>query len=76
MLELIKACLITNIVQLVMLLALIIIIGLLHIQIENKHKKEKEQLALEKEHYQKELKKRYGDQNEKGFDLGERGSKR
>lgn len=77
MIELIKACLIVNIIVLVILLGWVIAMGVWHFKKDKKHQEEKYELQKQKEYHCKELQKRYGIENESnGYDLGERGNKR
>lgn len=58
MIELIKACLIINIVVLVILLAWVIAMGIWHFKKDKKHQEEKERLTQSRDFHIKELKKR------------------
>lgn len=77
MIELIKACLVINIVGLFILLCLVITMCVFHIKREKAHKKEKTDLQNIRDFHIKELKKRAGYSTEEvGYELGERGDKR
>ena len=58
--ELVKACLIANIVFLCILLVWLISMGVWFLRREKKHKKEKEQLQKSRDYHIKELEKRSG----------------
>jgi flagellar basal body-associated protein FliL len=58
MIELIKACLIVNIVVLVILLAWVIAMGIWHFKKDKKHQEEKAKLEQSRDWHIKELKKR------------------
>jgi flagellar basal body-associated protein FliL len=60
MIELIKACLIVNIVVLVILLAWVIAMGIWHFKKDKKHQEEKAKLEESRDYHIKELKKRSG----------------
>jgi flagellar basal body-associated protein FliL len=60
MIELIKACLIVNIVVLVILLAWVIAMGIWHFKKDKKHQEEKARLEQSRDWHIKELKKRSG----------------
>ena len=64
MIELIKACLITNIIVLVILLIWVIVMGIWHFKREVKHKKEKADLRQSRAHHIEELRKRSGIEND------------
>jgi uncharacterized membrane protein len=77
MIELIRACLISNIIVLLVLLGLIIFMGVWHFKRENTHKQEKAELKQQNDYHCNELKKRYGEETDSnGYELGERGNKR
>ena len=77
MIEILIACLIVNILVLIILLAWVSVMGKWHFNKDKKHQEEKKKIEGERDHYIKELKKRAGcNMEEKGFDLGERGNKR
>lgn len=58
MIELIKACLIVNIVVLVILLGWVIVMGIWHFEKDKKHQEEKAKLEQSRDWHMKELKKR------------------
>ena len=60
MIELIKACLIVNIVVLVILLAWVIAMGIWHFKKDKKHQEEKAKLEESRDYHIKELQKRSG----------------
>ena len=60
MIELIKACLIVNIVVLVILLAWVIAMGIWHFKKDKKHQEERAKLEESRDYHIKELKKRSG----------------
>ena len=60
MIELIRACLIVNIVVLVILLGWVIIMGIWHFKKDKKHQQEKAKLEESRDYHIKELKKRSG----------------
>lgn len=60
MIELIKACLIVNIVVLVILLAWVIAMGIWHFKKDKKHQQEKAKLEESRDYHIKELQKRSG----------------
>ena len=64
MIELIKACLITNIIVLVILLAWVIVMGIWHFKREVEHKKEKAYLRQSRDYHTEALKKRSGIEND------------
>ena len=77
MIELIKACLIVNIVVLMILLVWVIVMGIWHFKKDKKHQQEKAKLEQSRDFHINQLKQRDGcDMEEKGFDLGEGGNKR
>ena len=63
MIELIKACLIVNIVVLVILLAWVIVMGIWHFKKDKKHQEEKARLEQSRDYHIKELKKRSENEN-------------
>jgi flagellar basal body-associated protein FliL len=60
MIELIKACLIVNIIVLVILLAWVISMGIWHFKKDKKHQEEKAKLEQSRDWHIEELKKRSG----------------
>jgi flagellar basal body-associated protein FliL len=58
MIELIKACLVVNIVVLVILLGWVIAMGIWHFKKDKKHQEEKAKLEQSRDWHMKELKKR------------------
>lgn len=58
MIELIKACLIVNIVVLMVLLICIIVMGIWHFKKDKKHQEEKAKLEASRDYHIKELQKR------------------
>ena len=60
MVELIKACLIVNIVVLVILLAWVIAMGIWHFKKDKKHQEERAKLEESRDYHINELKKRSG----------------
>lgn len=60
MIELIKACLIVNIVVLVILSAWVIAMGIWHFKKDKKHQEEKAKLEESRDWHMEELKKRSG----------------
>lgn len=60
MIELIKACLIVNIVVLVILLAWVIAMGIWHFKKDKKHQEERAKLEESRDYHINELKKRSG----------------
>ena len=60
MLELIKACLIVNLIVLVILLVWVIIMGIWHFKKDKKHQEEKAKLEESRDYHINELKKRSG----------------
>lgn len=70
MIELIKGCLIINIIVLVILLVFVIAMGVWHFKKEVAHEKEKGKLREEKDYHCKELEKRCGiENNSNGYDF-------
>ena len=63
MIELIKACLIVNIVVLVILLAWVIVMGIWHFKKDKKHQEEKARLEQSRDYHIKELQKRSENEN-------------
>lgn len=63
MIELIKACLIVNIVVLVILLAWVIAMGIWHFKKDKKHQQEKADLQQSRDWHINELKKRSENEN-------------
>lgn len=63
MIELIKACLIVNIVVLVVLLGWVIVMGIWHFKKDKKHQEEKAKLEQSRDWHIKELKKRSENEN-------------
>lgn len=60
MLELIKACLIVNLIVLVILLGWVIVMGIWHFKKDKKHQEEKAKLEISRDYHINELKKRSG----------------
>lgn len=60
MIELIRACLIVNIVVLVILLAWVIAMGIWHFKKDKKHQEERAKLEQSRNYHIEELKKRSG----------------
>ena len=60
MLELIKACLIVNLIVLVILLGWVIVMGIWHFKKDKKHQEEKAKLEESRDYHINELKKRSG----------------
>ena len=58
MLGLIKACLIVNIIVLVILMAWVVVMGLWHFKKDKKHQEEKAKLQESRDYHIKELQKR------------------
>lgn len=58
MIELIKACLIVNIVVLMILLVWVIVMGIWHFKKDKKHQEEKAKLEESRDYHIKELQKR------------------
>ena len=63
MIELIKACLIVNIVVLVILLAWVIAMGIWHFKKDKAHQEEKARLEQSRDYHIKELQKRSENEN-------------
>lgn len=63
MLELIKACLIVNIIVLVILLGWVIAMGIWHFKKDKKHQEEKAKLEISRDYHINELKKRSESEN-------------
>ena len=60
MIELIKACLIVNIIMLMILLVWVIVMGIWHFKKDKKHQQEKAKLEESRDYHIKELRKRSG----------------
>ena len=60
MIELIKACLVVNIIVLVILLGWVIVMGIWHFKKDKKHQEEKAKLEQSRDYHIKELTKRSG----------------
>ena len=63
MIELIKACLIVNIIVLMILLVWVIVMGIWHFKKDKKHHIEKKELEESRDYHIKELIKRSGNEN-------------
>ena len=76
MIELVMACLIINIIMLVLLFGLITALYIVFVKQERKHKEEIERLRKEKDYHIKQLERRSGiDSENKGHNFGERRNK-
>jgi FtsZ-interacting cell division protein ZipA len=69
MIELIKSCLVVNIIVLVILVVWVVVMGIWHFKREVKHKEEKADLQQSRDYHLKMLKQKIGIENEEGFDF-------
>ena len=72
MIGLMIACLVVNIITLIVLVVWVIIMGGWHFKKDKKHQEEKEKLEKSRDYHIDQLKKRSGESSEVGCDLGER----